>query len=88
MLKDGQIDRALAVHMDDVGLVGETVGDAADIADGHGAAVEHADRQIVEPLHRRGTGIELDVVFPVAKPSDAGRDDDVGGLEGVDDVRQ
>ena len=81
MLQDRQIDRALAVDVHDVGLRREAVAHMADIADGDRHAVEHADRQRVEALHRRGAGVELHVVGAVADPRRAGGHDHVGRLQ-------
>ena len=75
MLQDRQIGRPFSIDVDDVGLIGIAVADAADITNRDRASVKHADRQVVEALHRCGAGVELHVVFTPADTGGAGGND-------------
>ena len=53
-----------------------------------GSAVANADRQGLELLDHLRAGVELDVVLALADARDAGRHDDVGGLQRADHVHR
>ena len=50
------------------------------------SAVANADRQGLELLDELRAGVELDVELALADAGDAGRHDDVGGLQRADHV--
>ena len=52
LLQDRQVRRPAAVHANDVGLVGESIGDTPDIPDGDGRAVDDLDGNRPELGHR------------------------------------
>jgi hypothetical protein len=88
MLQDRQIDRALAIDVHHVRLSGETVGDLADIADGHRHIIENADRQGIESLHRGRAGVHLHVVFAVPEACGSRRYNDIGRLQGIHHINR
>ena len=86
VLQDVHVARALAVDAHGVLLGGEAVADLGDVAERHRQAVAHADRQRLELLDHLRAGVELDVELALADAGDAGRHDDVGGLQRADHV--
>ena len=84
--EDGHQHRARSVDAHEVGLRRRAlmhVGDVAHVDDG---AVDLLDRQIVDLLEHRRTGIERDVPVEFADLLVAGRQDQVLHRDGVDDV--
>ncbi len=88
MLENRQVHRALSIHVHDVGLVGEAVRNAGHVAEQNRRTPDHLDRNRVELLHRRWTGVHQNGVLAVADPGGARGDDHIGRLQRVDHVRR
>ncbi len=85
---DPQVDGALAVGADDVGLDVGRIGDGAQVPHTNRVAQGiHLHDHVVERLDRLELIVRKDVVIEIARLQIAGGQDEVRGLDGLDDVQ-
>ena len=80
------IKRRAAIDANDVGLRREAVADVSHIADVDHRAVDGLDGQVVQFRDERRSRVGFNGVFVIADLHGAGGNDEILGVDGVDDV--
>jgi hypothetical protein len=86
LFEDGQVDRALPVHADDVRLDRVGVGRVTHVANQDRGAPDGLQRQAVDLVGRGELAVRVEVVVGRADLHVAGGEDQVAVVDGADDV--